>query len=225
MLIAMASQPQIQANRQNARKSTGPRSQAGKASPRSNRPCYREQATAAGLLERRTSRFNALKSGLHARSRVIPGEDAAELEALAKDYRERFQPDSPEALVLVDSLIAADWQLRRLRKIEAQLWERALGDAGDLAEAYIGNPVLDQVQRRIQTTKRNFRQNLKALQQREKQDGDAPVKAAKAETAANIWQGALARLVRESGDRQSGSFSSGQKAAGGAPASDGKPPE
>ena len=96
----MSTQLQIQANRKNARKSTGPRSAEGKTK----------------------SRFNALKSGLHAGSQVIPGEDVAELEALAASYREEFQPETPQDTVLVDSLIAADWRLRRLHKIEAQLW-------------------------------------------------------------------------------------------------------
>jgi hypothetical protein len=36
------------------------------------------------------SRFNALKSGIDAQSLVIPGEDAAELEAVAEDYREQY---------------------------------------------------------------------------------------------------------------------------------------
>jgi hypothetical protein len=122
----MATQPQIHANRKNAKKSTGPRPAVGKAK----------------------SCFNALKSGLHAQSQVIPGEYPAELEALAASYREEFQPESPQNSVLVDSMIAADWQLRRLRKMEAQLWQRELTDAhaaADIAEAYSRNKVLDQV--------------------------------------------------------------------------------
>jgi hypothetical protein len=206
IVIPMTSQLQIQANRKNSQKSTGPRSRAGKA----------------------VSRFNALKSGLHAQSQVIPGEDAAELEALAASYREQFQPESPQDSVLVDSLIAADWQLRRLRKIEAQLWQRELTDANaaaDMAEAYSRNPMLDQVQRRIQTTERHFRQNLKLLQQMQKEDMDARVEAAKVETGVSLLEGALARLAREKAARQSGSFSSGQKAAADAPAPRGELPK
>ena len=103
----MATQSQIDANRQNAQKSTGPRTEAGKA----------------------VSRFNALKTGIHAESEVIPGEDPAELEKLADDYHQRFVPATPEEGFLVDSLVDADWQMRRLRKARAQLWVHELKDA------------------------------------------------------------------------------------------------
>ena len=66
----MSSAAQILANRENSLHSTGPRSDAGKA----------------------VSRFNALKFGVDARSLVIPGEDPAELEALALEYRRTSVP-------------------------------------------------------------------------------------------------------------------------------------
>jgi hypothetical protein len=50
------------------------------------------------------------------------------LEALAQDYRQEFTPKSPSEMALVDSVIAADWQLRPLRKIEARLWQQELAD-------------------------------------------------------------------------------------------------
>ena len=103
----MATQSQIDANRRNAQKSTGPRTEPGKA----------------------VSRFNALKTGIHAESEVIPGEDPAELEKLAADYHQRFVPATPEECFLVDSLVDADWQMRRLRKARAQLWVHELSDA------------------------------------------------------------------------------------------------
>ena len=53
----MATEKQIQANRNNAKKSTGPRTEQGKAA----------------------SSQNALKHGLLARDAVLPGEDPAEL--------------------------------------------------------------------------------------------------------------------------------------------------
>ena len=89
--IAMATVAQIQANRLNALRSTGPRSGAGKAA----------------------SRFNALKSGVDARSLVIPGEDPAELEALTLDYRQTLRPVGPLEDFLVETLVAADWNRRR----------------------------------------------------------------------------------------------------------------
>jgi hypothetical protein len=53
----MATAAQMAANRLNSLKSLGPRSEEGKA----------------------VSRFNALKSGVHAKSQVIPGEESAPL--------------------------------------------------------------------------------------------------------------------------------------------------
>jgi len=102
----MASQPQIDANRRNAQKSTGP-------------------VTATG---RNISRFNALKTGIHAKSTVIPGESAEELDELIADYRQQYRPATPEQRFLVDTMVNAEWMLRRYRRVEAQLWEFAFLD-------------------------------------------------------------------------------------------------
>ena len=73
----MATDKQIEANRLNAKKSTGPRSVAGKA----------------------VSSMNALKSGVDAKSDVIRGEDPADLQALTDAYMERYQPATIEERV------------------------------------------------------------------------------------------------------------------------------
>ena len=53
---------------------------------------------------------------------IIPGEDPAQLEALTAEYHRQSQPATPLTRFLVDSLIDAEWQLRRFRTIEVQLW-------------------------------------------------------------------------------------------------------
>ena len=78
----MATQRQIEANRRNAQKSTGPSSVEGRA----------------------VSRSNAVKTGIYAKSMIIPGEDPAQLEALTAEYHRQSQP-APLARFLVDSLI------------------------------------------------------------------------------------------------------------------------
>src|SRR5712691_13277338 len=98
----MSTDAQINANRLNSQKSTGPISPEGKA----------------------RSSLNALKSGIDACSHIIPGEDQAELEALTADFLLHFHPSDPNQLSLVDTLISAEWIQRRLRRIEAQLWNR-----------------------------------------------------------------------------------------------------
>src|SRR5690348_8883320 len=100
----MSSIRQIEANRRNSQLSTGPRTPEGKA----------------------ISRFNALKSGINAQAQIIPGEDPAELEALLAEYEDQFQPAAALQRFLVDSLVAADWQLRRLRRVEADLWSHQI---------------------------------------------------------------------------------------------------
>jgi len=141
---------QIEANRRNARSSTGPRTDQGKA----------------------VSRFNALKTGIDARSHVIPGEDPNVLETLALDYYERFQPAAPEQRYLVDAMISAEWQLRRLRKTEAQIWENGMQawrpqeKLVDSARAYFHREeYLTRLHRRMDYAERSYHRALKQLLQ------------------------------------------------------------
>lgn len=141
----MATERQLEANRRNSQKSTGPRTPEGKA----------------------VSRFNALQTGIHAASLVIPGEDPAALEALAADYHRQFQPATPLECFLVDTIVHADWQLRRLRRVEAQLWEKEMTaqEKPSLAEAYAGaGEVFTRLQRRIDATERSYFRALRELQ-------------------------------------------------------------
>lgn len=141
----MSSPLQIEANRRNSQLSTGPRTPEGKS----------------------ISRFNALKSGVHAEAQVIPGEDPAELAALADAYRAQFQPSTPLDYYLVDTLIHADWQLRRLRRIEAQLWTSQLSEIKEdaaLGHAYVNAlDAFTRLQRRIDSTERSYYRALKQL--------------------------------------------------------------
>jgi hypothetical protein len=103
----MATQKQIQANRRNAQKSTGPRSAEGKAA----------------------SSQNALKSGIDANSLLIRGEDPEALAALIAEYFRDYQPQTAAERALVDTLIDSEWLLRRMRRVETHLWE---GDCADI---------------------------------------------------------------------------------------------
>jgi hypothetical protein len=95
---------QLEANRRNALKSTGPRTPGGKAA----------------------SSTNALKTGIYAKSLIIPGEDVAELETLIADFYEIHQPAAADERSLVDTLIVNEWTLRRLRKAECQIWDTSI---------------------------------------------------------------------------------------------------
>ncbi len=96
----MSSQRQIEANRRNAQKSTGPASVPGKA----------------------RSSMNALKTGIHAKSLVLPSENVAELEELIEECYRSLNPATPEARCFVDEFIYCEWNLRRLRAAETQSW-------------------------------------------------------------------------------------------------------
>ncbi|HLH18007.1 MAG TPA: hypothetical protein VKX45_12335 [Bryobacteraceae bacterium] len=100
----MPTKSQIAANRRNSQLSTGPRSDAGKA----------------------VSRANALRSGLYAESLVIPGEDAAAFDALVAEYQTQFQPATRAERDLVDALVRNQWLIRRVCRIETDLWHEML---------------------------------------------------------------------------------------------------
>jgi hypothetical protein len=145
----MASQKQTEANRLNAKKSTGPSSAEGKAA----------------------SRMNALKSGIDAKSQIIRGEKTVNLEILKTEYHDRFHPTTPEQRMLVDTLIDAEWLLRRFRVVEAQLWEEGSltsfkpNDEITLGQSYCQNSnQFTRLQRRIDTAHKNYRNALQELQ-------------------------------------------------------------
>jgi hypothetical protein len=157
----MATPAQLTANRANALKSTGPRSAEGKSA----------------------SRFNALKHGMDAASIVIPGEDPAGYDGLAAHYRAEFRPQSPSECFHVDTMLRADWQTRRLQRVEADLHRTILAESPDasLAAALLsGSPaakLLARVQRQIAAFERCWhRANTelrRARRQSEKDSGQA----------------------------------------------------
>jgi len=99
----MPTAKQQAASRANAQKSTGPRTSAGKA----------------------VSRFNALKHGIYAVHQVMFDEKAEDLAELAAEYHEHHNPANPNERLLVDTLVHNEWRLRRMRRVEADLWYRA----------------------------------------------------------------------------------------------------
>ena len=76
----MATQKQIEANRRNAQKSTGPKTEQGKAK----------------------SKFNALKHGMTAEVAVLPHEDKVSYEELRQATIESYQPANGVELMLVE---------------------------------------------------------------------------------------------------------------------------
>jgi hypothetical protein len=94
---------QREASRANAQKSTGPRTTAGKA----------------------TSRFNALKHGIYAVHQIMFDETPEDLAELSAEYHELCSPADAKQRLLVDTLVHNEWRLRRMRRVEAELWQTA----------------------------------------------------------------------------------------------------
>lgn len=98
----MTSERQAKANRQNAKKSTGPRSPGGKA----------------------VVALNGMKHGLLSRESLIKCESEADLVAFGKRLRTQLVPVGELELLLVDRVVSTAWRLRRLVAVETLLFDR-----------------------------------------------------------------------------------------------------
>lgn len=95
----MSTSRQIEANRSNALKSTGPRSDEGKA----------------------IAARNAVKHGLTTSHPLILGEDAEEFAAFVEGMLEDLDPQGIWESFLAERIIASAWRQRRVLSIEAGL--------------------------------------------------------------------------------------------------------
>jgi len=98
----MTTTKQITANRENALKSTGPKTTEGK--------------SAIAL--------NAMKHGLLSKEVLLPDEDEKTLVEFGKRLRSQLQPVSELETLLADSIIASAWRLRRILVLEIDIFEK-----------------------------------------------------------------------------------------------------
>src|SRR5262249_37838704 len=102
----MATPQQIEANRRNAQKSTGPTTPEGKD----------------------RSRFNALKHGMRARTPVLPGEDSQAFQQRVDSWTLDLKPRTTVEAYLVERAVRASWRLDRADRAEtAHLTNTILG--------------------------------------------------------------------------------------------------
>ena len=92
----MRTKNQIRANRANAKKSTGPRTQKGKA----------------------RSSQNALKHGLLANDAVLPGEDPADFDRHLRSFEDTYLPRNRVEKEIVRQIADVAWRMQRLSRIE-----------------------------------------------------------------------------------------------------------
>jgi len=148
---SMASQKQLDANRKNAQRSTGPRTPAGKAAVR----------------------FNALGSGIYAARLIIPGEDPEEFNAYAEELTRDCHPEGRREGDLVDQMIAHGWRLNRLLQAEQQAWQQTLAAGQNASASSPDTPLvpalnhdpqlLPRLQRLIASVQRCYHQASKEL--------------------------------------------------------------
>src|SRR5436190_1602397 len=143
----MPSIKQIEANRLNSQKSTGPRTGDGKA------------VVAA----------NALKHGIFALSPAIVGENSFAFLDLKDALLLRFQPATPEEEILVSTIARNAWFLDRFAQLEVQIWGDDVSAVGretqfPLSVAYQRNYArLTHLQHRTDSADRAYRRNLELL--------------------------------------------------------------
>ncbi len=100
----MATEKQIEANRRNAQKSTGPKTAEGKAA----------------------SRFNALNHGLRAERLALPHEDLDEVQAFVDAIVEAIGPSDAVEAELACEVATLSWKLRRAERYEHAVLSKRL---------------------------------------------------------------------------------------------------
>ena len=93
-------------NRNNARKSTGPRTEAGK----------------------QVSRFNALRHGLTGQVVVLPSEDQSAYQRHNQAFLAEYQPKGATEAQLVQFLTDTSWRLNRIASIETNLFTLGISE-------------------------------------------------------------------------------------------------
>ncbi len=158
----MSSQAQIDANRLNALKSTGPKTEAGRAAVR----------------------MNGLTHGLTAQTLVLAGENQTDFESLLASFKAEHEPATPTEVALVCQLAMATWRLRRGYHAEANYLTVRIAGHKEHVERYYpqsdhGQRVdiafnlnardLDNFSRYEARLERSFHRSLRELQRLRKQ--------------------------------------------------------
>jgi len=120
----MSSLKQIEANRLNALKSTGPRTEEGK----------------------RRSRSNAIRHGLTAETVIVGLEDREDYESFEATIIADYNPTTAVERELVLRLASVLWRLRRATGIETALFQSAVNQSAQLESKVISDAAIDLIQ-------------------------------------------------------------------------------
>jgi hypothetical protein len=108
----MATEAQIDANRQNAEKSTGPKTAEGK----------------------RAVSQNAVKHGLFAHEATIHGEDRGDFDLFREAFLADLRPAGVMESMLAERIVSLSWRLRRAERMESQAIDDLIIRAADSSE-------------------------------------------------------------------------------------------
>ena len=145
----MATEAQINANRENAKKSTGPRTPEGK----------------------RASMGNAVKNGAYATYATLYAlEGKDDLVKLHEAIRQDVRPHGAVQELLCEQLASIHHRIRRLQMCEARTLDKHIKEAGDYPNAMardhnISHDSLHKMASQIARLHREFRQTTKALRE------------------------------------------------------------
>jgi len=150
----MATVKQIEANRLNALKSTGPKTPEGKA----------------------VTKLNALRHGLRARTVVLPAEKSEDFHQLCNDLEAEWQPQSRTEQFYVEQMAVSQWKLTRVEVAEKSLLEQEFSAKSQI-------PLVDklwQCQHRLERSYARAQRDLERLQNSRRHPAPQPEKPAPA---------------------------------------------
>jgi hypothetical protein len=161
----------LEANRRNAQKSTGPKTDEGK----------------------QTSRLNASRHGLTAQVRIMPDAERTAAEAFCQPIIKGFAPVGEHETLLARAIADAHWRLSRARAIEENLFaihianrqdhsvagdNHQIADAIHMAQTFAEQPMtFDRLTMYEQRIRRGMERDLKLLEAARKERMAAEAKA------------------------------------------------
>src|SRR5712664_4182212 len=104
-----SSNNRAETNRENAKKSTGPRTEAGK----------------------QRSSLNALRHGLTGQTIVLPSDDLVAYERHCQEVHDQYQPKNKMEVLLAQMLADLAWRLNRITAIEANMLTLGIDEPAD----------------------------------------------------------------------------------------------
>jgi hypothetical protein len=138
----MPSAEKFAANRSNAQRSTGPKTEAGK----------------------KAASRNATRHGLTGKHVVNQGENPEAYEALRRDLLEAYQPANALEDTLVEEIAQCFWRLQRARAIEAENFNLSCAGADPVIGFNSGHIQFDRMRRYMTTIERAYHRALQQLE-------------------------------------------------------------